>query len=790
VWHDLKFAVRMLRARPGFTLVVVATLALGIGANTAIFTAVDAVVLRPLPFREPQRLFFVAPTNPKDGDRDRPATLAEVDLLRAQLRSFEGLAAASPLWNEVVTEGGGAAAVVETMYVTPDLLAVLGVTPALGRAFSAEEALPQGPVAVVLTHASWQGRFAGDPAILGRTLVIEGKAARIVGVLPAGVTFLGRASELWIPLAQNPTAMSRRLLTVVGRLRPGARAADARAELGAAARPLEDQFPDADAGVQLRLTGLHEQLTSAVRPTLLLLLGAVALVLLIACANVANLTLARAVTRSEEMAVRVALGARRGRLVRQLVTEGVLLSLLGGAAGIGLARWGVDLAAGFGAGVPLTIDGGVLAFTLALSVLTGVLSSLAPVWRVWHVDARLRGGGRGATGAPGQRRLSSALVAAEMALALVLLVGAGLLIRTVGRLLDVDPGFTTRNLLTMQIYLPSGVDEEGRRRLVPLIEERLRSLPGVAAAGVTTRLPLAPARVNLRSAIEIQGEPVPRGRQPEIDYRRASAAYFPAMSIPLLGGRLPAPGARDQVVVNEAAARRFWPGRDPLGHRVRTAASSGPPGDWLTVVGVVGSVRHLGLDVEPRPELFFQTDSFGPSQNLVLRTTGDPRLLAGPVRAALLELDRRLAITGVTTMEGLILDSVAQRRFVMLLLGAFAGVALLLAAIGLYGVMSYAVIQRRTEIGVRMALGAQEGDVSRMVVRQGMTLALAGAAIGLGAALALGRLMSSLLYGVSATDPATLAVVCLLLGAVALLACYLPARRATHLDPMIALRQG
>jgi predicted permease len=792
LWQDLKLALRMIRVRPGFTAVVVATLALGIGANTAIFSVVDAVLLRPLPYRAPQQLFFVWPTNPKDGDRDRVATLAEVELLRAGQGSFSGFAAVAPLWDEVILDGAGEAAAVESTYVSANLLEVLGVAPEQGRTFLPEEDVVGAPPVALLTHESWQRRFGRDPNVVGRTVMVGDTATRIVGVLPANVSFAGASPELWLPIARNASVRRWRHLTVVGRLRDGVPEGQARQELAAVAARMAAQFPEADAGVRLRMVGFREQLTTSVRPVLLLLVCAVALVLLIACANVANLTLARALARNGEMAVRVALGAGRGRLVRQLLTEGLVLGLLGAAAGVVLARWGVDLAMKLSPiAVPgsyrIEINGAVLALTGAIAVVTGVAFSLAPIWRLLRVEPRLamRGGDRGATG--GHQRLSRTLVIAEMALALMLLVGAALLTRTVGRLLAVDPGFVSKNVLTMQIYLPSR-DALSRQRLYQRVEEDVRALPGVAAVGIVSRLPLATDRINLRQGLEIRGRPVDAAHRPEIDIRYASPDYFRAMGIPLTRGRLVTRTDPNLVAVNEVAARRFWPAGDPLGQTIRTVGSTGPPSDWYTVVGVVGSVRHMGLDVEPRPELYFQTDSWRSTQTVVVRTAAAPGPLVAPIRAAIQNLDSRLAISNVDTMEGVISHSMVHRRFGMLLLGLFAGVALLLAAVGLYGVMSFAVLERRREIGVRMALGAQEGEVARMVVRQGMTLVLVGAVIGLAGAMAVARLMASLLYGVTASDPLTLLAASTLLGLVALLACYLPARRATKLDPMIALR--
>jgi putative ABC transport system permease protein len=808
VWHDLKLALRMIRSRPGFALVVLVTLALGIGANTAIFSVVDAVVLRPLPYRDPQRLYFIFPTNARDGGKDRLARLAEVQVLERQLRSFGALASHTMVWEMLATSEAGESVPIQASFVSANLLDVLGVAPALGRAFLPEEDVVGGPRVAIISHALWQRRFGGDPAILDRTLRVGGGAARIVGVLPAGVGFPDSTCELWLPRAQSAGALRWRLLGVVGRLNAGASEQQARAELGPAARRLEEEFPDTNVGVGLRLAGVHQELTSQTRPTLLLLLGAVGLVLLIACANVANLMLARGLSRSGELAVRAALGASRGRLLRQLVTEGLLLALAGGAAGVVVAGWGVTVALQRSPirlpGSPAEIlDLKVLAFAIVISLLTGVGASLIPAWRLVRADPQpvLREQGRGATSAPGQRRLSGLLVVAQVALAVILLIGAGLLIRTVTSLLAVDPGFASRNLLTLQVRRPglgaepakqSATDRAAEeQRLIALrrqVDEQLVQLPGVTAIGHISRLPFGPLP-NVLQSLEVQDRPLAPGQRPMIDVRYATTDYFRAMGIPLHRGRVFTEQDTNLVTINQTAARRFWPGEDPIGKQVRTQGSNDAPIAWHTVVGIVGDVRHLALDVQPRPELYY----FAPPEqrsHLVVRTVPDPASMIPAVREAILRVDRRFAIIHAEPMEALMGHSMSTRRFGMVLVASFAALALLLAAIGLFGVLSYAVAQRRREIGVRMALGAQGRDVSWMVVREGMSLVLVGTAVGLAGALALGRVIARLLYGVSAVDPLTLAAVSLLLGLVALVACGLAARRATRIDPMMVLREG
>jgi putative ABC transport system permease protein len=585
-------------------------------------------------------------------------------------------------------------------------------------------------------------------------------------------------------------------------LNDGVQASEAGAELTNIARRLEGEYPDANGAVSMRLVPLHEQVTGKARPALLLLFGAVGLVLLIACANIINLMLVRGAARHREIAVRAALGAGRMRLLRQLLTESITLSVLGGFAGIVLGSWGVNALLALNP-VPIPsynkigIDVTVLVFTLVASVITGIVFGLAPAWQTLRFDliSALKEGGRGAVVDAGQRRLSSLLVIAEMAMAMVLLIGAGLLLRSFARLLDVKPGFTTENLLTMQVGLPNAGYQQPQKRVafIQQLEASLKAAPEVSGVGFVTRLPLMSALNNVTTFLTIEGRETPVSERPEIDFRRASTGYFQAMGIPLLSGRLVTEqdiaNNTGSVLINEAMAKRFWPGEDPVGKRISTATSTGQQTQWQTIVGVVGSVRHLGLDIEPRPEIYYHTNTvppFGPV--VVIRTTSDPKRLISIARAKVRELDRDVPISNVNTMEELVAQSVAQRRFGMFLLGAFAVLALLLAAIGIYGVVSYSVTQRTQEIGVRMALGASATDVLKMVLRNGMSLALIGVGIGLAGAFALTRLMARLLFDVTPTDVTTFTLVSLALIAVALVACYLPARRAMKVDPLEALR--
>ena len=799
---DIKYGLRSLLKHRTFTAIAIVTLALGIGANTAIFTVVNAVVLRPLPYPDSERLAMLWTT--KDANQEQPFSFGDYNDLKLQAQSFSAIGAASPLWQFTLNVGGEPEPI-QGMYVSANLFEVLKVAPEQGRVFTSDEDRIGGPPVAIISRGLWERRFGSDPNVIGKPLSIGGVSATIVGVMPAGFQFLDPAAEVWAPLAQNQFAASARqvrLLSVVGRLNDGVQAGEAGAELTNIARRLEGAYPDANGGVSLRLVPLHQQITGKVRPALLLLFGAVGLVLLIACANIINLMLVRGAARHREIAVRAALGAGRMRLLRQLLTESITLSVLGGVAGILLGSWGVKaLLALNPISIPsynkIGIDLTVLVFTLGASVITGVVFGLAPAWQTLRFDlsAALKGAGRGAIAETGQRRLSSLLVIAEMAMAMVLLIGAGLLLRSFGRLLDVKPGFTTENLLTMQVGLPNAGYREPQKRVafVQQLEASLKGAPEVSAVGVVTRLPLMSALNNVTTFLTIEGRDVPVSERPEIDFRRASTGYFQAMGIPLLSGRLVTEqdiaNNTGAVLINDAMAKRFWPGEDPVGKRISTATSTGHQTQWQTIVGVVGSVRHLGLDIEPRPEIYYHTNTgppFGPV--VVIRTTSDPKRLISIARAKVREIDRDVPISNVNTMEELVAQSVAQRRFGMFLLGAFAVLALVLAAIGIYGVVSYSVTQRTQEIGVRMALGANAVDVLKMVLRNGMSLALIGVGLGLAGAFALTRLMARLLFEVTPTDVTTFALVSVALTAVALLACYLPARRAMNVDPLEALR--
>ncbi|HJQ32684.1 MAG TPA: ABC transporter permease [Pyrinomonadaceae bacterium] len=794
--QDVRYAVRRLLKSPGFAAVAVVALALGIGANTAIFSVVNSVLLRPLPYPQPEQLVQLWESRPRMNMTRAAVGPHEFLAWAERSQSFKQLAAADSA--EYNLTGRGEPERVTAALVSASYFPLFGVNPLHGRAFLPEEEQPGRENVVVLSHELWQSRFNSDASIVGQTLNLDGVPCTVVGVMPRGFR-LPDDSALARPVvftAEDHAKAGSHFLSVYGRLKDGVTVEQAQTEMAAVAGRVEQDFGDANAGHLVVLVPLHEQLVGGARAALLVLLGAVGLVLLIACANVANLLLARAAGRRREVAVRSALGASRWRIVRQLLAESLLLSVLSGAAGLLLAVWGVDLLvsldpSGVQRAGEVTLDWRVLGFALGLSLLTGLLFGLAPALQTSKTDLveSLKEGGRSAQGL-GRSRLRGALVVSEVALTLVLLVGAGLLIKSFRQLLAVESGLDPRGVLTLDVSLPRTKYPEPQQ-LASFYErliEQAAALPGVESAGAVSVLPLAGS--DNSNFVQIEGRaPQPAGQALRAGRRNVSAEYFRALGIPVKRGRAFTAADRQDappvVVINESMARSFFAGEDPVGKRIRT----GDKAPWAEVVGVVGDVRHRGLDVDTRPEMFFphlQTPSR--QMTLVVRTSGDPVALAGPLRERVRELDRDQPVGNVKTMEAWVAESVASRRFSVLLLGVFAAVAAGLAALGLYGVVSYSVAQRTHEIGLRVALGARPRDVLRLVIRQGMALTLLGTAAGLLAALALTRLMSSLLFGVGATDPATFVTVPALLLVVALLACYLPARRATKVDPMVALR--
>ena len=800
--HDLRYAARLQRKNPGFTIVAVIALALGIGANTAIFSVVNTILLRPLPYKDPEGLVMVWEDATKHGyPRDTPTAANFVDW-RDQNQVFEGMAAIADMSFNLT--GAGEPARLEGRSVSANLFPLLGVEPQIGRVFTTAEDQPGAQHVVLLSYALWQRRFGGDPGIVGKALTLDGESYVVVGVMPARFQFPSSDDQAWVPIAFTQRQAANRgthYLQVLARLKPGVSLAQAQSEMSTIASRLQQQYPQANADVGAAVQPLHEHLVGDIKPALLVLLGAVGMVLLIACANVANLLLARAAVRQKEIAVRVALGARRWRLIRQFLTESLLLSTLGGLVGLAIAYGGLILLKAF---IPenisqareISMDLKVLGFTFLVSVATGLIFGLAPAIqaaRFNQIETLKEGGRDAATGGSG-KRLRGLLVMAEVAISLVLLIGAGLLINSFLRLRNVDPGFRRDNLLTMKIVLPEPKYEEMERRsaFYTNLIERVQSLAGVRSAAVTTNLPLYQQGNSI--SIEIEGQPAPPpGQEPIIVTRIVSPGYFDTMGIPLLRGRQLSEqdtGKTPNVVlISETMARRYWPGEDAIGKRIAVGTIKTQE-DWIQIIGVVKDVRQFELAAEPKPQMYlpYRQAGFFDAQDLVVKTDVDPASVAATVRKAVWEIDKDQPVSNIRTMEEILADSIARQRFSMLLLAIFAAVALVLAGVGIYGVMSYSVAQRTHEIGIRMALGAQTGSVLKLAVGYGMKLVLAGLVIGLIAAFALTRVMATLLFGVTATDPTTFTLISLLLIAVAAIASYVPARRATRVNPIIALR--
>jgi len=801
LWQDLRFGLRMSLKHPGFIAAVVLALALGIGANTVIFSVVNAILLNPLPYPHPDRLVMVWLDNKRLGlDQDWHSYPNYADY-RDQNKVFEKLAAFNDRRFNLTGEGEPERII--GAWATANFFAVMGVEPVMGRAFTVEEEEPGRDQVVVIGYGLWQRRFGSDPKIVGQTISLNGAPRTVVGVMPAHFRFPSKEAEMWVPLALSANGKNARggfSLKSIGRLKPGITITQARADLGTIASRLEQQYPDMLSGYGVNLVPLYEQVVGKIRPALLVLLGAVGFVLLIACANVANLLLARAAVREREIAVRMALGAGRARLIRQLLTESALLAVLGGAAGLLIAEWGLKVLLALSpADIPrldqIKIDGRVLAFTLAVSLLTGLIFGLAPALQSSKLDLNesLKEGGRSATGGLRGRRIRGVLVVAEVALSLVLLIGAGLMIKSFLRLQQVNLGFNPDRLLTMRVDLAGSKYREGPKAVAfyQQLLGRVATLPGVQAVGAISDIFLSSTPNSANFSIEGRPE-VPPAQRIETPIDQVSANYFQVMGTPLLKGRLfdehDANEAPRVAIINDTFARRFFPDEDPLGKRFKFGGvNSQAP--WMTIVGVVADVRRTGFDAEVRCETFLPlAQSPSRSMTLVLRTAADPLSLAKSARAAVWAIDKDQPVYSLRTMEQLLREMIAQRRLNMLLLGIFSVISLVLAAVGIYAIISYSVTERTHEIGIRLTLGAERRDILRLVVGQGMLLALLGVAIGLAAAFALTRLMSSLLYGVSATDPVTFGGISLLLVLIALVASYIPARRAMRVDPMVALR--
>jgi putative ABC transport system permease protein len=800
--QDLRYAVRTMLNKPAFTVIAIVTLALGIGGSTAIFTVVNAALLRGLPYKSPDRLYHLFESTPQKEFAQREFSYPDFQDYQ-QNQVLEGLAAYTG--GGGIMSGRGEPERLFAPAVTANFFSVLGVEPVIGRTFQPGEDKPGAPRVTVLTYGMWQRRFGGDPGILGQSLTINGDPYTVVGVLPASFQFAMRNADLWRPYQPTEAQLTRRYLhgtNLIGRLKDGVSPEQAQTQLAVIAKRIEQENAQSHAGTGLKLVPLQEQVVGQVKPILMVLLAAVGFVLLIACANVASLLLTRSLARQKEVAIRAALGASRWRVIRQLLTESVLLSLAGGAAGLLIAYWGVS---GLVAALPdnqlnalpflksLHIDLGILAFSFGLSLLTGIVFGLAPALQSTRLDLNevLKEGGRNTAGGSGHR-LRGALVMTEIALAVVLLVGAGLMMKSLLHLLQSNVGFNPEKLLTMSVVPPAAKYTDANRQIefFDQLRQRVQALPGVSGAGSVNILPLQGGNT---TRVNVEGDPIPPpGQETEANNRTIDESYFQTLGVPLVAGRMF--DARDKadappvVIIGKSMADRVFAGRDPIGRRFVYAGVQAPP---IMVVGVVGDVKIGGLDEAIRPVIYYplRQNATGIT-NLVIRTSGDPAALTAVVREEAHRLEPDVAIFNVNAMEQLISNSPAafMRRFPALLISIFAGIALLLASVGIYGVVSYSVSQQTHYIGVRMALGAKSSDILKMVLKQGLSLALAGMALGLVAAFGLTRLLRSLLFEVQATDPATFALVLGTLFVVALLACYIPARRATKVDPLVALR--
>jgi putative ABC transport system permease protein len=803
---DIRYGLRMSLQNPGPTLVAVLALGFGIGANSAIFSVVNGILLRPLPYKDSGRLVVVWETKLSKGVKQDHVTPPNYRAWTEQNRVFDQIGALRV--EPHALNGGELSERIETALISPSGFDLLGVQAALGRTFTQQESQPGHNHVAVLSYGLWQRRFGGDREVLGKSAIIDGASYTIVGVTPPEFRLLDTPSELWIPYALDAGELKQRgihSLRVIAHLKPGVTLDQAQSEMGSIARRLEQQDPEANTGYSTSVVPLRAQLVGDVATTLWTLLAAVVSVLLIACADVANLLLARAGGREKEITVRAALGANRWRVARQLLTESMLLALTGGLLGLFLALWVIALLKQMGpATLPrlqeITVDGRVLAFTMVVSIATGLIFGLAPALATARNDLNsvLRASGRGSTSSRTRARVRDTLVIGEIVFCAVLLSAAGLLIRSFARLQSVNPGFRPDHVLTLQLSLPENRYSNLQVGLFyKLLIERLGSLPGVQVAGITREAPLSGGQDSSLN-FTIENRPVETSaEQPRAKYRAASAGYFAALGIPLIRGRYfdqtdgqSTPGV---VVINETMARRFWKNENPIGKRIKSGFEDS---EWSTIVGIIADVKHTGLDSATSPETYYHYLQVPPqwmgfvegTMTLVLHATADPVLLASAVRGEVQNLDRNLAIFDVQTMESVVRGSLTQARFRTTLLGAFAGLALFLAAIGLYGVIAYSVTQRTNELGVRMALGAQKRDVLRLILGHGTILALIGIAIGLSIALGTMRVLSKLLFGVTATDPVSFAAAAALILMVAVLASLVPALRAMKVDPMVALR--
>jgi predicted permease len=810
IWQDMRYGLRLLYKTPGFTVIAVLTLALGIGANTAIFSVVNAVLLRALPYPQAERLIRVF----EDSKTFPKFPLSPGDFLdhREQNTVFEEFALYTR--GDLELTAGDRSQRLSAMRVSAGFFRVLGVQPLLGREFQREEELPDTNQVAILSYNLWQRTFNSDPDIVGKTVVLSGKPFTIVGVLPKGVQHVGGTYNslpygdsvaIWYPTTLNPKKATRNAhyLNAIGRMKPGVTAEQAAADLNTIAERLAEQYPNSNKDWQIRVTPLTEEVVGGARQTLWILLCAVAFVLLIACVNVANLMLARASAREREIAVRTALGAGRFRIIRQLLTESLVIAALGGVCGWLLAIWGIDVISALAASrIPrlheIGVDTRVVIFTSVATLVTALIFGLAPAWQISRVNPNeaLREGGRSATGSARQKRLRGTLVVVEVALSLILLVGAGLLLRSFIKALQTDGGFKSSGVLTMSVDLPEAryAKDKDIAGFYERLLERLSGLPGVQSAGASSDLPWTGYDENISFTVE--GLQSPPDQTPNARYHMITPNYFSAVGVPLLAGRFFSQSDAEKsprvILINQSMARRYWPDAETLddvvGKRL-TYASKPKEEDWWTVAGVVGDVKDTPVEAEAAPALFWTYKQQAQSHMfLALKTDGNAAAFIAAVRNEVQALDNDLPVAEVKTLDEVASAAHATRRFTLLLVCLFALLALILSSIGLYGLIAYTVSQRTHEIGVRVALGASTSNVLRLVVNDGMRLAVTGIALGLGGAFGLTRLIGSLLYGVSPTDPLTFTGVALTLTGAALLACLVPARRATRVDPLVALR--
>jgi putative ABC transport system permease protein len=804
LWQDIRYGMRMLRKSPGFSAVVILALALGIGANTAIFSVVSAVLLRPLPFSEPDRIVSIHGIDVRNGETGRPLSYPDFADLRTQTKTLESVAAYDD--GTATLNGAGDAMHLELCGVSADMFAVLRAKPLFGRVFVSTEDRP-GSRVVILSHRLWRTRFNTDPKVVGGQILLDSKPYTVAGIMPPEFQFPldTQPMDLWMSMgaavdAESQAERGSHFLRVIGRLRDGLTLEQSNAETTQIAAGLAKQYPDTDGHMGIGIQPEIDALVGKVQPALLLVLGAVGFLLLIACANAANLLLARATGRQREMAIRASLGAGRTRILKQLLTESVLLALAGGALGLLLAVWGsAALTSLPSLGIPRLASAGVdlraLGFTLGVSLLTGVLFGLAPALHAsrFNLFGSLKEGGRTATDGTGRSRIRNILVVAQVSLAVVLLIGAGLMIESMYHLLHQSPGFEPQGVLAFDLDLPDaryGKPEQSADFFKELLS-RIRNVPGVKNASAVMPLPLSSGI--LRTSFEIEGHPMAKSDLPRTQIRAVGLEYFQAMRIPLIAGREFT--ARDDrnashvIIINQTLARRFFPIQNPLGKHMKPGMSAGKTDTMCEIVGVVGDVKHRNLWQQPDPESYvpYEQNSIG-AMNIVVRSENDPMLLLPAVREQVRALDAELPIYHAQRMEEYVAASVAQRRFTSLLCAVFAGVGLLLAVVGLFGVMSYSVAQRIHEIGVRVAVGAEKPDILRLILSEGMRITVVGIGLGLLGAFGVSSIVKSQLFGVSATDPLTFLGVVLVLGLVALAACYIPARRAARVDPMVALR--